>query len=86
MRLAARRATESDLRELDELVEALADAHSDPEMFIELDVRFHLRIANASGNSELEAFWLPYSVAWQQLAPLYPREYGSMEAAEEYQA
>ena len=51
------------------------------QAFIELDVRFHLRIAGASDNRHLEHF---RAIIFRDLAAArsrYPIEYGSMEAA-----
>ncbi|MBK5115843.1 MAG: FadR family transcriptional regulator [Thermoleophilia bacterium] len=78
---AGRRASESDLADLERLTVALDGAREDPEAFIELDVRFHLRIAAASSNPQLTRF---LSSIFRDLASArsrYPSEYGSMEAA-----
>jgi GntR family transcriptional repressor for pyruvate dehydrogenase complex len=83
--LATERANEADLKDLQELVSELGTAHPDPQAFIELDVRFHLRIAAASGNPHLEGF---LSNIFRDLAAArsrYPMEYGSMEAARRLQ-
>ncbi len=83
--LAALRATGSDFELLDALVEALPTLHGEPESFIELDVRFHLRIAAMTDNPHLESF---LEIVFRDLAAVrshYPVEYGSMKAAEDYQ-
>ncbi len=79
--LAAERATDGQIEELQRLVDELATASDDPHAFIELDVRFHLRIAAAAGNRHLEEF---LAVIFRDLAAArerYPTAYGSMEAA-----
>ena len=51
--LCAERATPEDLAALADLVEQLDASRDDPHDFVELDVRFHLRAAQASGNGPL---------------------------------
>jgi DNA-binding FadR family transcriptional regulator len=51
--LCAERATPEDLAALADLVEQLDASRDDPLDFVELDVRFHLRAAQASGNGPL---------------------------------
>jgi GntR family transcriptional repressor for pyruvate dehydrogenase complex len=51
--LAAERAGPEDLAVLRELLDALDRNRADPLDFVELDVRFHLRVAQASGNAPL---------------------------------
>jgi GntR family transcriptional regulator, transcriptional repressor for pyruvate dehydrogenase complex len=51
--LAARHADAEDLRALEELVDRLEEPQPSPEDFIELDIRFHLRVADASRNDIL---------------------------------
>jgi GntR family transcriptional repressor for pyruvate dehydrogenase complex len=50
VRLAAERATDADLAELADLVQALAGGIDDPERFRELDLAFHLAICAAAHN------------------------------------
>lgn len=79
--LAAKRATEADLEDLELLVAELGAAQADPQAFVELDVRFHLRMAAASDNRHLEGF---LGITFRDLAAArsrYPVAYGSMEAA-----
>lgn len=83
--LATARATAAELDGLEELVDALATHHDDPESFIELDVRFHLRIAGLAVNDQLERF---LGMVFRDLAAVrsrYPVEYGSMRVAEDHQ-
>jgi GntR family transcriptional repressor for pyruvate dehydrogenase complex len=83
--LAAVRATPQELGGLADLVDALTARDEDPGAFIELDVRFHLRIAALARNRHLERF---LGVVFRDLAALrtrYPADYGSMRAAEGYQ-
>lgn len=83
--LAAERAGDADLDALEELAEGLTETRTRPEDFIELDVRFHLRIAALSGNGRLEAF---LAAVFRDLAAIrsrYPVEYGDMETAIGYQ-
>ena len=54
--LATTRASDAEIDALAELADGLLDAHDRPEDFIELDVRFHLRLASASGNEPLAEF------------------------------
>jgi GntR family transcriptional repressor for pyruvate dehydrogenase complex len=49
----ARRATEADLQYLRSLVADLDGALDDPELFYEVDVRFHLTVGTLSGNALL---------------------------------
>jgi GntR family transcriptional repressor for pyruvate dehydrogenase complex len=52
--LAAKHRTEDDVRALHQLLEAMRSASiEEPQRFAEADVEFHLRIAQASGNSVL---------------------------------
>jgi DNA-binding FadR family transcriptional regulator len=51
--LAAERGSDDDLAALERLVEQLDASRADPLDFVELDVRFHLRVAAASGNGPL---------------------------------
>jgi GntR family transcriptional repressor for pyruvate dehydrogenase complex len=82
---AARRATAEDLADLERLTVALDGAREDPEAFIELDVRFHLRIAAAASNSQLARFLASIFRDLASARSRYPSEYGSMEAAVENQ-
>jgi GntR family transcriptional repressor for pyruvate dehydrogenase complex len=49
--LAALYATQEDFRRLAEIVEVQRDAKDDPQRFIELDIRFHMLLARATGNT-----------------------------------
>lgn len=83
--LAAVRATDAELDSLASLADALSTLHSDPESFIELDVRFHLRIAALAKNEPLERFLGSVFRDLGAVRNRYPSAYGSMRAAEEYQ-
>jgi GntR family transcriptional regulator, transcriptional repressor for pyruvate dehydrogenase complex len=83
--LAAERAADGDLDELDALAAALETTREEPEDFIELDVRFHLRVAALSGNAQLEGF---LAAVFRDLAAIrtqYPVGYGDMDVAIGYQ-
>jgi GntR family transcriptional repressor for pyruvate dehydrogenase complex len=83
--LAATRADRTELADLAELVESLSASHDDPGSFIELDVRFHLRIAAMAKNEQLERF---LGIVFRDLASVrtaYPIGYGSVKTAENYQ-
>lgn len=83
--LAAERASEEDFDDLEVLTLALERARSSPEDFIELDVRYHLRVAAASGNEPLER---SLATVFRDLASVrtqYPVGYGDMETAIGYQ-
>lgn len=83
--LCAENASEADLDGLAELAHDLEALHERPEDFIELDVRFHLRIASLSGNGPLEGF---LATVFRELAAIrseYPVGYGDMETAIGYQ-
>jgi GntR family transcriptional repressor for pyruvate dehydrogenase complex len=82
---AGRRAAKGDLVDLERLTDALDGAREDPEAFIELDVRFHLRIAAAASNPPLARFLASIFRDLASARSRYPREYGSMEAAVENQ-
>jgi GntR family transcriptional regulator, transcriptional repressor for pyruvate dehydrogenase complex len=82
---AGERASAADLEDLARIATELTAARDDPDRFIEADVRFHLRIAAASGNGLLASF---LSEVFRDLAAVrsaYPRAYGSMAAAEGFQ-
>lgn len=81
---AGRGASAKDLADLERLTIALDGAREDPEDFIELDVRFHLRIAAAS-NPQLARFLASIFRDLASARSRYPSEYGSMEAAVENQ-
>lgn len=83
--LAADRATPADLDALAALVAALREATDAPQDFIELDTRFHLRIAAAARNPTLATV---LTTIFRDLAAArgrYPSGYGSMEAAIAFQ-
>lgn len=83
--LASERATAADLDGLAALAEGLEETRQSPEDFIELDVRFHLRLAALSGNVPLERF---LAAVFRDLAAVrtqYPVEYGDMDTAIDYQ-
>ena len=83
--LAAERAATGDFGALGSLVEALEGARTSPEDFIELDVRFHLRIAATSGNEPLERFLAAVFRGLAAVRAQYPVAYGDMETAIGYQ-
>jgi GntR family transcriptional repressor for pyruvate dehydrogenase complex len=83
--LACLRATDGDLDELAELAAALLEVHDRPEDFIELDVRFHLRLATASGNEPLAEFLASIFRRLAAVRARYPVAYGSMATAEGFQ-
>lgn len=79
--LASEHAGGTDLDELEELARQLEGARDDPAGFVELDVRFHLRIAALSRNLQLESF---LALVFRDLAAArgaFPVGYGDMEAA-----
>ncbi len=79
--LAAQRIGHEDLDDLRRLVDALHDSTESPQGFIELDVRFHLRLAVASGNGVLTA---SLGTVFRDMALVRGRSpiaYGSMQAA-----
>jgi GntR family transcriptional regulator, transcriptional repressor for pyruvate dehydrogenase complex len=83
--LACTRASDAEIESLTELADGLVEAHDRPQDFIELDVRFHLRLATASGNEPLAEF---LATIFRRLAAVrarYPIAYGSMATAEHYQ-
>ncbi len=83
--LAAEQATDRDFDELEELARQLEGARDHPGDFVELDVRFHLRLAALSGNWQLESF---LALVFRDLAAArsaFPVGYGDMEAAIRYQ-
>jgi DNA-binding GntR family transcriptional regulator len=57
-RLAAQRATEAQLQQLDEILEAMFDAagRGDPDTVLDLDLDFHKQVWRMSGHSRLEAY------------------------------
>lgn len=83
--LAAERAAPEELAELEGIALALESARGAPQDFIELDVRFHLRIAGVSGNPPLQDF---LAAIFRDLAAVrarYPVAYGDMDKAIAYQ-
>ena len=83
--LATERATGADLDDLESVARLLEEARAAPEDFIELDVRFHLRIAALSSNQPLADF---LAVVFRDLAAVrghYPVGYGDMDTAIGYQ-
>lgn len=83
--LAAERATGEELDSLEMLAMALTELHDDPQSFIELDVRFHLRIAAIAKNETLERFLGSVFRDLGAVRNRYPSAYGSMRSAEEFQ-
>jgi DNA-binding FadR family transcriptional regulator len=69
--LAARNATPAQVRAIDRAIDAMAAAHGDGRMTLAPDRQFHLRIAEASGNSALalvvKTLWL------ERTGPLFLR-------------
>jgi GntR family transcriptional repressor for pyruvate dehydrogenase complex len=84
-RLAALRASDDDLAALEGLVRELGETRAEPEAFIEADVRFHLRLAAASGNPYLASFLREVFRRLAATRSAYPTRYASMAAAEAYQ-
>ena len=83
--LAAERGPAAELADLHSLAAALDGARHDPHEFIELDVRFHLRIAAVSGNEPLQR---SLAGVFRELAAVrtrYPVGYGDMDTAIAYQ-
>jgi GntR family transcriptional repressor for pyruvate dehydrogenase complex len=83
--LASENATAADLEALGGLAHGLDGVRDRPADFIELDVRFHLRVAALSGNGWLERF---LATVFRDLAAVrsqYPVEYGDMDTAIGYQ-
>jgi GntR family transcriptional regulator, transcriptional repressor for pyruvate dehydrogenase complex len=54
--LAGARRTDDDIVELNRLVEMLPDLMSNPEEFVAVDIRFHVRLAEASANDLLAGY------------------------------
>jgi GntR family transcriptional regulator, transcriptional repressor for pyruvate dehydrogenase complex len=84
--LAAERAGPDDLAALAGLVADLRQATDAPEDFVELDTRFHLRLAATARNATLAG---ALTTIFRDLAAArgrYPKGYGSMEAAIAFQA
>lgn len=90
--LAAQRRSEEDLRDMRGLLRQMQDAGSDDE-FIEADMAFHLRLAEAAGNSVLSGIlinirsliqvWITrVTYAAESIAPSYQEHVPIMEAVE----
>jgi GntR family transcriptional repressor for pyruvate dehydrogenase complex len=90
--LAAQRRSEEDLRDMRRLLRQMQDAASDDE-FIEADMAFHLRLAEAARNSVLSGIltnirsliqvWITrVTLAAETLAPSYQEHVPIMEAVE----
>jgi len=54
--LAGVRRTDDDITDLNRLVEILPELMNDPEEFVAVDIRFHIRLAEASANELLAAY------------------------------
>jgi GntR family transcriptional regulator, transcriptional repressor for pyruvate dehydrogenase complex len=80
--LAALAATDAELDGLEEVVSGMEASRPDPLHFAELDVHFHLRIATASGNPQLESFLRPVFRELAAVRSEFPGRYGSMDGAE----
>lgn len=83
--LASERATPEILAALEALIEELEQATDDPISFIELDVRFHIRLAAAARNGGLQQ---QLAIVFRDLSVVrgrYPIGFGSMQAAIAYQ-
>lgn len=65
---AAERATTEQVAELDALLDRCESLREDPQLFTELSIRFHHRIAEIAGNRALQ-------VALHSLGPLQAEEY-----------
>lgn len=76
--LAAQRATEKDIRELENIVWLVQKPDITLEEFIDLDVKFHMAVANASGNAGLQILIKNITSA---LEKVYPR-FCTLEIAE----
>ncbi|MCL4288950.1 MAG: FCD domain-containing protein [Thermoleophilia bacterium] len=79
--LAAEQAGAGDLDELEALARQLEDVRERPADFVELDIRFHLRMAALSRNLQLESF---LALVFRDLAAArsaFPVGYGDIEAA-----
>lgn len=90
--LASQRRSEEDLRDMRRLLRQMQDAGSDDE-FIEADMAFHLRLAEAAGNSVLAGIltnirsliqvWITrVTYAADSVAPSYQEHVPIMEAVE----
>jgi len=90
--LAAQRRSEEDLRDMRRLLRQMQDAGSDDE-FIEADMAFHLRLAEAAGNSVLAGIlmnirsliqvWITrVTYAADSVTPSYQEHVPIMEAVE----
>jgi len=83
--LALVRAGDDDLAALQALVDQLDASRADPLAFIELDVRFHLRLAGASGNQYLRRWLGEVFRALGAARSGYPLGFGDMDTAVGYQ-
>lgn len=54
--LAGVRRTDDDITDLNRLVEMLPELMNDPEEFVAVDIRFYIRLAEASANELLAAY------------------------------
>jgi DNA-binding GntR family transcriptional regulator len=89
-RLAATRLTGEDIQDLEQVIEdTRAAIETDPDNFQEqmaLDVKFHVLLARASGNRQLEEMiaylWLPQEVYHQQFLSQVGRSYSLHEHSE----
>lgn len=83
--LASESADDGELAGLEELALALESTRDAPEDFIELDVRFHLRLAALSGNETLCRFLAEIFRDLAAVRAEYPVGYGDMGTAIAYQ-
>jgi len=82
--LAARKATQDDIRELAAAVRGMEEAVSDPQRYLEYDLKFHLRLAQASQNAILKNLVNTirgYLEAWIRQALMTPGRGGANRRA-----
>jgi GntR family transcriptional repressor for pyruvate dehydrogenase complex len=79
--LAGARRTNEDIAELRHLVEMLADLMNDPEEFVAVDMRFHVRLGEASANEMLAGYLRDFMAKFSTRRAQYPVGHIGLEQA-----
>lgn len=79
--LAGQRRSENDIADLRRLVEMLPDLLDDPEEFVAVDIRFHVRIGDASGNELLAGHLRDTMTKFSSRRVQYPVGHVDLETA-----
>ena len=79
--LAGERRSEADIGDLRRLVDMLPELMDDPEEFVAVDIRFHVRIGDASGNELLAGYLRETMTKFSSRRVQYPVGHVDLETA-----